>query len=59
MSLFEGSFDHVWNFALQTLEFKMEILECFVITQVRVSSQTDDRILVINPSIQMCKKPNL
>ena len=34
MTLFEGSFTPLWNFALQNLEFKMEILEAFVIAQV-------------------------
>ncbi|GFO43348.1 dynein heavy chain 5, axonemal [Plakobranchus ocellatus] len=33
MTLFEGSFTALWNFAQQNLEFKMEILEAFVIAQ--------------------------
>ena len=35
MTLFEGSFTPLWNFAQQNLEFKMEILEAFVIAQVK------------------------
>ena len=37
MSLFEGSFNELWLFALQNLEFKMDILECFVISQVSLA----------------------
>ncbi|XP_012940947.1 dynein heavy chain 5, axonemal [Aplysia californica] len=33
MTLFEGSFTDMWNFAQQNLEFKMEILEAFIISQ--------------------------
>ncbi|XP_059149715.1 dynein axonemal heavy chain 5-like isoform X1 [Physella acuta] len=33
MGLFEGSFTALWNYAIQNLEFKMDILEAFVISQ--------------------------
>ena len=34
MTLFEGSFNQLWLYAQQNLVFKMDILECFVISQV-------------------------
>ena len=39
MSLFEESFPELYRYTIQNLTMKMEVLEAFIIKQVRVTDQ--------------------
>lgn len=42
MELFEASFPEIYRYACQSLTFKMDVLEAFVIRQVRTVSWTPE-----------------